>query len=63
MEDKDMVLMMLSLNTPRKIKRFSDWTKTKTVDDRIQATIPQVLSAATRIGRGMEPMPDEAYEK
>ena len=56
MSDPEMNLMMMHLNTPRKIKRFSDWMKTKEEGETITATIPQVLSAATRIGRGWEPL-------
>ena len=56
MEEKDQILMLMYLNTPRKIKKFSDWARARTVDDKINSTPMKVLSAATRIGRGMEPL-------
>ena len=63
-ERDDQILMMMCLNTPEKIMKFSNWTKTKMPDNETVKAIPeQVVSAATRIGRGMEPLPDEAYQK
>jgi len=56
MEEKDQILMLKYLNTPNKINKFVEWAKTKTVNDKIQSTPMKVLSAATRIGRGMEPL-------
>ena len=56
MEKDDQILMMMSLNTPEKIKKFSDWTRARTKSNKIISTPMKVLSAATRIGRGMEPL-------
>ena len=56
MEEKDQILMLKYLNTPNKINKFVEWTKTKTVNDKINSSPMKVLSAATRIGRGMEPL-------
>ena len=56
MEKNGQVFMMMMLNTPEKIKKFSDWARARTVDDKINSTPMKVLSAATRIGRGMEPL-------
>lgn len=56
MEKHDQILMMMMLNTPEKVKKFSDWVRTKTVNDKVESTPMKVLSAATRIGRGMEPL-------
>ena len=56
MEENDQILIVMSLNTPRKIMKFVNWVKTKTKGDKIQSTPMKVLSAATRIGRGMDPL-------
>ena len=56
MEKHDQILMMMMLNTPEKVIKFSDWVRTKTVNDKVVSTPMKVLSAATRIGRGMEPL-------
>ena len=56
MEEKDQILMLKYLNTPNKINKFVEWAKTKTVNDRINSTPTRILSAATRIGRGMDPL-------
>ena len=56
MEKNDIILMIYYLSTPKKIKEFSDWTITKTVNGKIDSTPEAVMSAATRIGRGMDPL-------
>ena len=56
MEKNDQILMIMCLNTPEKIKKFSDWARARTTDNKINSTPMKVLSAATRIGRGMEPL-------
>lgn len=56
MEKNDQILMMLCLNTPSKIKRFVDWAKERTVGNEIKSDSIKVLRAATRIGRGIEPL-------
>ena len=48
--------MMICLNTPSKIKRFVDWAKERTVGNEIKSDSIKVLRAATRIGRGIEPL-------
>ncbi len=56
MEKEDQILMMMCLNTPEKVKMFTGWARKKTKGNKIQSTPAQVMSAATRIGRGMEPL-------
>ena len=56
MEKHDQILMLMMLNTPEKIKKFSDWARSRTENNIIHSTPMKVLSAATRIGREMEPL-------
>lgn len=56
MEKHDQILMLMMLNTPEKIKKFSDWARARTENNIIHSTPMKVLSAATRIGREMEPL-------
>lgn len=56
MEKNDQILMLMMLNTPEKIKKFSDWARVRTENNIIRSTPMKVLSAATRIGRGMDPL-------
>ena len=52
MEKEDQWLMMLCLDTPRKIKRFSDWAKTKTVNNKLNSTPEEVMHIVTLIAKG-----------
>ncbi len=45
--------MMMSLNTPEKAIKIVEWARPKTVNDKMQMTPEAIMSAATRIGRGM----------
>ena len=57
MERDDQILMMMCLNTPNKILKFVDWTKTKTVNNRIQSTPEEVMHIVTLIAKEKE-LPD-----
>lgn len=51
MEKEDQILMMMSLNTPEKISKFSEWTKTKTVNGKLKSTPEEVMHIVTLIAK------------
>lgn len=53
-KEENQILMMMYLNTPRKIKRFSDWAKARTVDNHLTVTPEAVMHAVSQIERGDE---------
>ena len=51
MEKEDQILMMMSLNTPENISKFSEWTKTKTVNGKLKSTPEEVMHTVTLIAK------------
>ena len=56
MDKADQWLMMMCLNTPRKINRFMDWARFKTVDNKLESTPEEVMHIVTLIAKGIEPL-------
>lgn len=56
MEKNDQILMMMCLNNPERVKKFSDWVRTKTVNNKVNSTPEEVVRAATRIYQGLKPL-------
>lgn len=52
MEKEDQILMLMCLNTPKKITQFVDWTKTKTIKDKLHSTPAEVMHVVTLIAKG-----------
>ncbi len=57
MEMADIVLIMMSLNTEEKIVRFAEWVLSKLNGEMLEATAPEILRAAVRIGDGRTDLP------
>lgn len=54
MEKNDQILMLMFLNTPRKIKKFSDWARSKTENNKINSTPEEVMHIVSVIQREAE---------
>ncbi len=52
---EDMVLMSMVLNTKPKADKFVQWIERHLNGEKLESTPNRILSAATRIGRGLEP--------
>ena len=50
-EKNDQILMMMCLNNPERVKMFSDWVRTKTVDNKLQSTPEEVMHIVTLIAK------------
>lgn len=56
MEECDQVLAVLLLNTPQKVKAFSEWARNKTVNHQIHSTPEEVMHVVSMIERGENPI-------
>ena len=48
---EDRVLIMYSLNTEEKIRRYKDWVKSRLDGETLNATETEVIQTAVRIGK------------
>lgn len=55
LEMPDQVLILLYLTTEQKAEKFFQWVRRHQTESGFDSTPAKVLSAATRIGRDMEP--------
>lgn len=55
LEEMDMVLMSMKLNNSQKVDKFFQWIERHLNGEKLESTPNRILSAATRIGRGLEP--------
>ena len=55
LEMNDMILMCLKLDTKPKADKFVQWIGRHLNNGKLESNPDRILSAATRIGRGMEP--------
>ncbi len=52
---EDQIIMMMYLNTPKRIKMFSDWVKSKMENNKVNSTLEEVMQAANIIANGRMP--------
>lgn len=57
MNEPDIVLILISLDTEEKICLFSEWILTKMVGETLGATRSEIIGAAVRIGMGDRDLP------
>ena len=56
LEEKNQVLIVISLDTEEKIMQFNDWVKSKLKGENdLQATETEIVRAAVRIGKELPP--------
>ena len=53
LEEKDQVLIVMTLDTENKIHRFNNWLKTKLDNGSLQATSVEIVRAAVQISKGV----------
>ena len=49
--EEDRVLIMYSLNTEEKIKRYNEWVKSRLDGETLNATETEVIQTAVKIGK------------
>ena len=57
LERPDIVLIMMQLNTEERILRFMEWSQTKIVGEKLNATADEIVGAALRIHDGRTDLP------
>ena len=56
MSKENQVLLVIELNTEEKIIKFNNWVKSKLVGENdLQATETEIVRAAVKINKGIEP--------
>ena len=48
---EDRVLIMMKLDTEEKIKRYVEWLRSRFDGETLQATAPEIVRAAVKIGK------------
>ena len=51
LKEENQVLLVMKLNTEKKIIQFSDWIKQNLKDGKLKATEEEIVRAAVKIGR------------
>ena len=57
LEEQDIVLIFMQLNTEEKILKFMEWVQPKMVDGNLTATAAEMVGAAVRIHDGRTDLP------
>ena len=55
MEKENTVLILMQLNTEKKIMTFSKWIESRMSGETLNATETEIMRASTRISKGLEP--------
>ncbi len=51
MEDEDMLLALMQINTEEKLKEFETWIRTKMKGDSFQVTAAEIMHKTSELGR------------
>lgn len=57
LEESDIVLILMQLNTEERILKFMEWVQPKMVGEKLTVTAAEIVGAAVRIHDGRKDLP------